>query len=407
MKNSNRPLSILCVSCYFKGEDFLRGAKDTGAKVTLLTVKDLEHQPWPHEAIDEMIYCGQSPADWNYEHVIKGLAYKFREEPFDVIVALDDFDVEKAAYLREHFRIGGMGQTTVRHFRDKLGMRLKAQDANIDIPKFTALFSNEEINQYLDEVEGPWLIKPRSEASASGIKKVNTRDEFWNHVHSLGDERDEFLAEAFRPGDVYHVDSLSLNGEVIFTRAHRYMNTPMEVAHDGGVFRTHTLSHRAKETKELLQLNKELLSTFGLKHGASHSEFIKDHATGKFIFLETASRVGGANIAEMLEASSNINLWKEWAKIEYAVATDTEYKLPKVKNEYSGIIVSLAKQEWPDLHSYNENEVVWRMNKKHHAGVVVNHKKQDRVIELLEQYASRFYQDFFATMPSTRDRPAI
>ncbi|AZQ61852.1 ATPase [Flammeovirga pectinis] len=400
-----RPLSILCVSCYFKGEDFLIGAKETGAKVTLLTVKDLEHHAWPKDSIDEMIFSGQSAKDWNYEHVIKGLAFKFREEPFDIIVALDDFDVEKAAYLREHFRTPGMGQTTVRHFRDKLGMRMKAEDLGLPIPKFTGLFSNEMIHDFLENVEGPWLIKPRSEASASGIQKVHTHQEFWDAVNGLGDERDDFLAEAFRPGDVLHVDSLSLNGKIIFSRAHRYMNTPMEVAHDGGVFRTHTMEHDAKETEEVLALNEQLLSGFGLKHGASHSEYIKDHATGKYIFLETASRVGGANIAEMLEASSNVNLWKEWAKIEYAVATNTTYNLPTLKNDYSGIIVSLAKQEWPELSQYNDAEVVWKMNKQYHAGVIVSSDKLERVTELLEQYASRFYEDFFATLPSTRDRP--
>ena len=42
-----------------------------------------------------------------------------RSKKIDRIVALDDFDVEKGAYLREHFQISGMGQTTARHFRDK------------------------------------------------------------------------------------------------------------------------------------------------------------------------------------------------------------------------------------------------------------------------------------------------
>lgn len=405
--DNKRPLSVLCVSCYFKGEDFLRGTKETGAKVTLLTVKDLENHPWPKEAIDEMIFSGQSASDWNYEHVIKGLAYKFREEPFDIIVALDDFDVEKAAHLREHFRIPGMGQTTVRHFRDKLGMRMKAQDLGLSIPKFTGLFSNEMIHDFLTNVEGPWLIKPRSEASASGIQKAHNPQEFWNIVNSLGDERDDFLAEAFRPGDVFHVDSLSLDGNIIFTRAHKYMNTPMEVAHDGGVFRTHTMDHKSNETKEILALNKKLLTGFGLKHGASHSEFIKDHVTGEYIFLETASRVGGANIAEMLEASSGINLWKEWAKVEVAVAKEEKYKLPKERKDYSGIIVSLAKQEWPSLEHYNDDEVIWKMNKQYHAGVIVSAKEQAKILELLENYAERFYNDFFATMPSTRDRPAV
>jgi biotin carboxylase len=50
-----------------------------------------------------------------------------------------------------------------------------------------------------------------------------------------------------------------------------------------------------------------------LKHGAAHTEFIKCNEDGKIYFLETSSRVGGAHIAEMVEAASGINLWGEWA----------------------------------------------------------------------------------------------
>ena len=58
------------------------------------------------------------------------------------------------------------------------------------------------------------------------------------------------------------------------------------------------------------------MSAFGLVRGVAHTEFIKSHNDGQFYFLETAARVGGANIAEMVEAATGINLWSEWAKIE-------------------------------------------------------------------------------------------
>jgi hypothetical protein len=54
----------------------------------------------------------------------------------DAIVALDDYDVEKATYLRENLRIDGMGQTTGRYFRDKLAMRMRAKSCGISIPAF-------------------------------------------------------------------------------------------------------------------------------------------------------------------------------------------------------------------------------------------------------------------------------
>lgn len=96
----------------------------------------------------------------------------------DRIVALDDFDVEKAAYLREEFRIPGMGSTTARYFRDKLAMRIQARDAGIPVPDFSPLFHDDDIRHYIREVKGPWLVKPRSELWPPGSKRSKTRTPF-------------------------------------------------------------------------------------------------------------------------------------------------------------------------------------------------------------------------------------
>ena len=48
-------------------------------------------------------------------------------------------------------------------------------------------------------------------------------------------------------------------------------------------------------------------------------QFIHGKEDGKYYFLETSSRVGGAHIPDMVEASTGINIWREWAKIENAL----------------------------------------------------------------------------------------
>jgi len=60
--------------------------------------------------------------------VIRGIAYLMKTHPISHIVALDDYDVELGAALREHFRLGGVGQSAARLFRDKLAMRTRARD---------------------------------------------------------------------------------------------------------------------------------------------------------------------------------------------------------------------------------------------------------------------------------------
>ncbi len=398
-------ISILCIASFFKGEEFMRAAKRAGATVYLITSQKHQYKAWPWESIDDTFYMQDDGEDnWNMEHVVGGLAHIIRNRNIDRIVSLDDFDVEKGAYLRENFRIPGMGQTTARYFRDKLAMRIQAQDAGINVPAFSSLFNDEEINAYIARTSAPWLIKPRGEASATGIKKAHSGHELWEIIHSLGEKRHQYLVEQFRPGDVYHVDALSLDKKLIFTRVSRYLATPMEVAHGGGVFRSMTVEFGSKDDKALQKMNDQVMKAFGMNYSASHTEFIKCKEDGKFYFLETASRVGGANLAEMVEASSGINLWREWANIEIAVAKGENYTLPAVRNDYSGIIVSLSRFQHPDNSSFIDHEIVWRMNKEYHIGLIVQDKKQENVLALLDKYAERVRNEFHASMP-IQDKP--
>jgi len=393
---SKQPLNFICISTYFKGEDFLRRCKAEGNNVYLLTMKKLEHEDWPWESIDNVFYIDT----WNNKDIIKGLAYKYRSINFDRFVALDDFDVENVAAIREHFRIPGMGSTTARYFRDKLAMRNKAKIEGVNVPDFTALFNDNDISYYADHVSPPWLLKPRSEASAAGIKKIHSKDELWQIVHNLGDERDDFLVEKFAPGDVYHVDGLNVDGKVVFSRVSKYLDTPFEVAHGGGIFRSATSEIESKIEKALSKMNAEVMKAFGMQFGASHTEFIESKATGELFFLETSSRVGGANLAEMVAYASGVNLWSEWAKIESDTLKQQAYILPKIQNKYAGIVVSLSRYEYPDTSSFIDQEIVWRMNKPWHIGLIVVSESSARVLELLEHYTSRIANEFHASSPA-------
>ena len=165
----------------------------------------------------------------------------------------------------------------------------------------------------MDRVSPPWLLKPRSEASSMGIKKIEHADEVWPILESLGDQQSFFLMEQFVPGDVYHVDGLVDDGEVLFSMAHKYGKPPLSVYAGGGVFITRSLDRESEESKTLVALNKQVLKAMGLVRGATHSEYIKSHSDGQLYFLENAARVGGANIAECVEYASGVNLWREWA----------------------------------------------------------------------------------------------
>ena len=398
------PLTILCISSYEKGHDFMRECKEQGCRVLLLTSESLKDVYWPKDSIDEFFYIRDINKAWDMKDVIYGVSSVARKEKLDRIVALDDFDVEKAAALREHLRIPGMGDTTARYFRDKLAMRTQAASRGIPVPEFLHVLNHEEISQFAKKVKFPFIVKARLLAGAHGLKNVNNEDELWSRINELGDEQSFSLIERFVPGNIYHVDSIVYENEVRFALASKYGKPPFEVAHSGRVFTSRTVLRESEIEQELLKLNEKVIKTMGLLRGVSHTEFIEADEDGKLYFLETSARVGGAHIADLVEAASGINLWREWAKIEIQRGVG-DYEYPQIKNNYAGIIQSLAKQEWPDLTKYNDLEVVWKLNKRFHAGLIIRSDNPERVEDLLDAYTQRFYNDFFATAPM-KEKPS-
>jgi hypothetical protein len=395
---ATRPLTFVCLASYFKGGEFMRECKQQGARVILLTKERLLSEDWPRESLDDIIALPNDAGSELFLHFASQIA---RPQKVDRIIALEEFDVITAGLIREHLCMEGMTSADARAFRDKLSMRMRARAAGIPVPDFVHVLNYNELGEYMARVPSPWVLKPRTDVSAFGIKKLNDSEEVWRAIdgldarENLRDRSPFYLLERFVAGDVFHVDSLVSNGKVVFAGASRYGRPPLEVTHQGGVFISRTVKRNSDDEKKLLTLNRKLIAALGLSHGAAHAEFIKSAEDGQFYFLEIAARVGGAYIAEALEAASGINIWREWAKIEIA-RDDRSYKLPKTHKEYGGVVLSLAKQEYPDTASYTDEEIVYRVKKRHHAGLVVRSQRVERVDELLDLYARRFADEFTA-----------
>jgi len=393
------PLTIFCIATYRKGDEFLRECRRQGCRVLLLTEEKLRDSDWPRDAVDEFFYVRR---DMPLDDIRKGIAHVGWTHQIDRIVALDDFDVELAAGLREYLRIAGMSESTARVFRDKLAMRGRARSAGINCPEFVHVLNQQAIGAWSERVAPPWVIKPRSQAAAVGIRKVSSAAELWSTIDALGDAHADYLLEQFVAGDVYHVDSILFGGRPQFAAVSRYGSPPMAVAHEGGIFVTRTLPEADPVVPALRELNAKVLGAFGLRQGVSHTEFIRSHA-GDWHFLETSARVGGAFIVDVIEAATGVNLWREWARVEIA-GEDGAYALPPLNSLNAGIVLSLARQEDPDTSGYTAPEIVRRIRKRHHAGLIVASPDAERVTRLLDEHVSRFYADFHASAPAP-ERP--
>lgn len=394
---SSRP-TILCLASSFEGEDFLRACRGLGARVILLTVEERKDEPWPREAIDDFRWM---PTLLDRSRVLNGVALLARSERIDRVIALDAFDLEMAAAVREHLVLPGMGASATLSVRDKLRMRLDADAAGIAVPRFTSLVNDAALREWTERVPPPWILQPRGDAATRGIRRIPDANDLWPVVEALGDRRSWYLLESFVAGDVFHVDGIVADGRLAFAEAHGYGRPPSDVTRGGGLFMSRTLERDSSAARRLLGLTSELVASLGLARGAIHAEFIRGAGEEEPLFLEIAARVAGDHVADMVEAASGVNLWREWARVEVADVRGEAYRTPEQRRDHAGIIVSLARQEWPDDSSFAAPEIVWRLKKKHHIGFVMRSPDPERIRTLQAEYGARIARDFSATMPET------
>jgi biotin carboxylase len=387
---------FLLLASYEKGHDFMRQCAEMGVRCTLLTLESLRGSDWPRESLEEL---ATMPSGLTAEQIVHTVSWMARGRAFDRIIALDEFDLQSAAQLREHMRIPGMGITTSGCYRDKLAMRVIARATGFLVPDFCRVLNYDELRGFMEHVAPPWLLKPRTEASAVGIRRIEEPEQLWRALDELGDRQSHFLLEQFVPGDIFHVDSIVSEGRVAFSAVHRYGRPPLQVMHQGGVFTTRTVDRAGPDWSQLTALNAGLAPSLGMVRGVTHAEFIRAHADGRCYFLEIAARVGGAFIADLVETATGVNLWREWAKLEVAHLRGEPYVVPKPSESYAGSVLCLAQTVDPDTSAFNAPEIVQRIRKHHHAGLIVRSPDPRRVEQLLGEYSAEFAARFLATLP--------
>ena len=200
VETEKRRPGLFCISSYEKGQSFLIEAARLGCDVRLLTTDKLRHADWPHESLSELLTM---PEELTPRQVLNTVMYLARDRSIDRVVALDEFDLEAAALIREHARLPGLGESQTRFFRDKLAMRIRAREAGIAVPEFIGVINHGDVQAFMKRVPGPWLLKPRMNASAIGIKEIKSPEELWPILDCLGDLQSHYLLERFVPGEVF------------------------------------------------------------------------------------------------------------------------------------------------------------------------------------------------------------
>jgi biotin carboxylase len=306
------------------GDRFLEELANLGCQAVLLTVDEQRDAGWPKDAVREL---HSMPANMTMQQITNTVAYLARSRKFARFIALDNFNVEIAATLREHLRIPGRGVSTARYFSDRLAARLKAAHLGIAIPAFTSVANYDSLRQFMQTVPAPWLLTPRSASCDAESRKLSESEQVWRALDALGDNQSGFLLEQSIEGERVHVDSLTADGAVVFSAV-----SPCWASSSKGIEAGELMPRAPKigtpaDVERLRSANTALLSSMRMARGVTHTEFLRSSATGDFYFMETSASIDNRCVANLMQETRGLNLWQEWARLEVAAMRGQPYVL--------------------------------------------------------------------------------
>ncbi len=323
------------------GDRFVEELANLRCRAVLLTIDEHRNAGWPSDAIDEL---HSMPAGMTLQQITNTVAYLARSRKFARVIALDNFNVEIAAALREHLRIPGMDVTTARYFSDKLAARIKAAHMGIAVPPFTSVGNYDELRHFMHAVPAPWLLTPRSASCGSESRQLHESEQVWRALDALGDRQSGFLLERSIEGDCMHVDSLTADGTVVFSSVSPYRTPSSEGPEAGELLPTVRNSSTTADIERLRRANTSLLSSMRMARGVTHTEFLRSKATGEFYFMETSASVDDRCVADMMHETQGLNLWREWARLEVAAMRGEPYALPSTVRDRKALVASTEGQ---------------------------------------------------------------
>jgi hypothetical protein len=297
-----------------------------GVKVTLLTLDKNRNADWPRECLEEL---ATMPPGLNREQILNTVSWMSRGRRFDSVIALHEHDLETAAQIREHMRVPGMGTTTAGCYRDKLAQRVIARAFGYPVPEFCRVLNYDELRDYMARVPGPWLLRPRIDATPGPDRSIADPEHLWRTLDELGDAQSHYILDQIVSGDVFHVDSIVSECEVKFSAVHQGGTRPLRTLQTDDMLTMRSVDRDSRDARELTAINRALAPSLGMVRGVTHARFLRSHTNGNYYFLEIGASIsGGPFIDQLVEASTGVNLWREWAKLEVGNLRNVSYSAP-------------------------------------------------------------------------------
>jgi biotin carboxylase len=220
-----------------------------------------------------------------------------------------------AARLRERWGVPGMSVETVRGFRDKQLMKERLQAAGLRVPRSRRVHSARDVWETAEEIGYPLILKPIAGAGCADTYKVSGVAELERVLPLLGGLT-QASCEEYIDGEELTYDTLCVDGRPVMENVSQYIPKPLEAR------TVEWISPMAISVRDLGQprlaggiaLGRAALAALGMGDGFTHMEWYLT-PKGEAVFGEIACRPGGAGLVDQMNYTSDVDLFREWARV--------------------------------------------------------------------------------------------
>jgi biotin carboxylase len=293
-------------------QQFTRGLAEVGARV--LGVGD-SHPGSFHAAMKRHLddYL-QVRSMLDEEDVFQRVLTWARGKRIDRIEANWEPVTVLAARLREALGIPGMSLDTVLGFRDKPLMRERVGGAGLRIPMTERVTSRAEAHAAVQKTGFPAILKPVAGAGSADTFRVDSVEDLDRALAQMGHHA-EASCEEFITGEEFTYETITIDGVPVLESVCKYYPNALDARKNEWISPI-ILSIRDLNSPEIrggVALGRQVLKALGMGTGFTHMEWYR-RPNGEAVFGEIACRAPGANMVDLMNYTSDIDLYREWAR---------------------------------------------------------------------------------------------
>jgi len=256
------------------------------------------------------------------------------EQPIRTVFGHSEYDLLRAARLREHLGLPGQSAASVRAYRDKALMKTLAAAAGIACPPFRCLETAVDLLELIADHGLPVVVKPVDGGGSRGVQVLADRSAVARFLAAWPER--PYMGEGFVDGDMLHVDGLAIDGAIRFAAASRYLRGCLAFQ-DGRSLGSVVLDPTTALHARAVALAAQVIAALPASPLVAFHLELFHTPDDRLLLCEIASRTGGGKIVETLDAAYGAQLNRSWVRA--ACGLDPELAPRPVPSPYTGWLI--------------------------------------------------------------------